>query len=816
MTKRPEDATILRAPSRTGAGSGEPAATPRVLKSRFVLDEKLGSGGMGTVYRAKDLRKVEARDRFPYVAIKVLNSDVREHPEAFIALEREASKSQQLSHPNIVSIFDFDKDGNLPFITMELLQGRELADLLHAYPNGLPEKLGWEVIQGLCAGLRHAHDKGVVHADFKPGNVFVTSQDVAKILDFGIARAVQARPEASGKSAHGKAPQKDDSVFDPARMAALTPVYASLEMIRGDNPEYRDDIYSLAVVIYMVLTGHHPYGRLSADEALAEGLTPERPKNLSRGRWQALKKALSFYRQGRPASVAELEQAFFGGANWPYRAVAAAGIVLAVFAGSFAVIEGSQIDEVKEEVRQTTLLDAQAARVSAALMEGAMTPDAMKALKIEVERLATLDDQNLYHPTLSEQYRERLALGLRSAPDWPATVALYELSRGEGATDAADRDLLRAAAGEVMHQQAQLGGLEGGVRAEHHAAVEALTALEVQISAVAPELTIRPMLESIGTGLGERALTMARNGSLASAHEVLALAEPLAAQAARLATLRALADAEADRTRAEQKRAYANAQMRDAEAALADGCLRLNLSGVPVEMVTSVRRYVDERISHCLHNIQRVDAAQARALQREALMAFGNLPGVAAVNLDPCRMEHGTCRDAASSTGVPELVVVNARFAVSQEITAAEYAAFCAAEGIECAQRESELPVTGLEPAEVERYISWLSELTGYSYRLPDDDEWRDLVDTAEPGTVNCGGGIFRSKRLQRTRSGDANGLGLHHTLGNAAELVGDGTGYVVVGGSVRDRGDCTVDRQVALDAAAGTPVGFRVLRELT
>ena len=272
MTKRPEDATILRAPSRTGAGSGEPAATPRVLKSRFVLDEKLGSGGMGTVYRAKDLRKVEARDRFPYVAIKVLNSDVREHPEAFIALEREASKSQQLSHPNIVSIFDFDKDGNLPFITMELLQGRELADLLHAYPNGLPEKLGWEVIQGLCAGLRHAHDKGVVHADFKPGNVFVTSQDVAKILDFGIARAVQARPEASGKSAHGKAPQKDDSVFDPARMAALTPVYASLEMIRGDNPEYRDDIYSLAVVIYMVLTGHHPYGRLSADEALAEAI----------------------------------------------------------------------------------------------------------------------------------------------------------------------------------------------------------------------------------------------------------------------------------------------------------------------------------------------------------------------------------------------------------------------------------------------------------------------------------------------------------------------------------------------------------------
>ena len=814
MTERAEDATILRAPSRTGAGSGEPAVTPRVLKSRFVLDEKLGSGGMGTVYRAKDLRKVEARDRFPYVAIKVLNSDVREHPEAFIALEREASKSQQLSHPNIVSIFDFDKDGNLPFITMELLQGRELADLLHAYPNGLPEKLGWEVIQGLCAGLRHAHEKGVVHADFKPGNVFVTSQDVAKILDFGIARAVQVRPEASGKP--GKAPQKDDSVFDPARMAALTPVYASLEMIRGDNPEYRDDIYSLAVVIYMVLTGHHPHGRLSADEALAEGLAPERPKNLSRTRWQALKKALSFYRQGRPASVAELEQAFFGGATWPYRAAAAAGLVLALFAGSFAVIEGSQIDDVKEEVRQTTLLDAQAARVSAALVEGAMTPEAMQALKIEVERLATLDDQNLYHPALAAQYKERLALGLRSAPDWPAAVALYELSRTYGATDSADRDLLRAAAGEVMHQQAQLGGLEGGVRAEHSAAVEALTALEVQISAVAPELSIQPMLESIGTGLGERALAMARNGALPTAHDVLALAEPLAPQAARLASLHAIAEAAADRARAEQKRARARAQMRDAEIALADGCLRLNLPGVPVDMVASVRRYVDERISHCLHNIQRVDAAQARALQREALTTFGNLPGVAAVNLDPCRMEKGTCRDVASATLVPELVVVNARFAVSQEISAAEYAAFCAAEGIECAQGDSELPVTGLAPREAERYVRWLSELTGYSYRLPHGDEWRDLVDAAVPGTVNCGGGLFRSKRLQRTVSGDANSLGLHHTLGNAAELVRDGAGYVVVGGSVKDRGDCTVDHQVALDAAVGTPVGFRVLRELT
>ena len=129
------DATVLRFdPSTTGGASGQ-ATAPRVLKQRFVLDEKLGSGGMGTVYRAKDLRKVEARDRHPYVAVKVLNDDFRAHPEAFIALQREAAKSQALSHRNIVSIFDFDKDGDVPFIIMELLEGRELADLLRAYPH---------------------------------------------------------------------------------------------------------------------------------------------------------------------------------------------------------------------------------------------------------------------------------------------------------------------------------------------------------------------------------------------------------------------------------------------------------------------------------------------------------------------------------------------------------------------------------------------------------------------------------------------------------------------------------------------------------
>ena len=166
-----DDITVLR--GNSGSGSGQAPATPRILKQRFILDEKLGSGGMGTVYRAKDLRKVEAQDRQPYVAIKVLNNDFRAHPDAFIALQREASKSQGIAHPNIVSIFDFDKDGDVPYMTMELLQGQELATLLKEYPNGLPDAMLWPLVEGMCAGLKRAHEGGITHSDFKPGNVFV-------------------------------------------------------------------------------------------------------------------------------------------------------------------------------------------------------------------------------------------------------------------------------------------------------------------------------------------------------------------------------------------------------------------------------------------------------------------------------------------------------------------------------------------------------------------------------------------------------------------------------------------------------------------
>jgi serine/threonine protein kinase len=299
---RLSDPTVPRSPSNGvgwGDASAEATALPRILKQRFVLEELLGSGGMGSVFRARDLRKVEAGDPHPYVAIKVLNNDFRSHPEAFVALQREAARSQALAHPNIVAIFDFDKDGDLPFIIMELLEGQELAALLRAYPTGLPDDAARVVIGSVCAALAHAHGRGLVHADLKPGNVFVGADRRVKLLDFGLARAVATERFVN-----------EAALFDPERLGALTPAYASPERLGGEPPSPADDLFALGVVVYLVLTGRHPFGRLRADEAAGQAIEPERPRGLGRRQWRVLRRCLDFRPEVRPGSALEVAREF--------------------------------------------------------------------------------------------------------------------------------------------------------------------------------------------------------------------------------------------------------------------------------------------------------------------------------------------------------------------------------------------------------------------------------------------------------------------------------------------------------------------------
>lgn len=265
------------------------------LNSRFVLEECLGIGGMGTVYKALDLRKLEASDRRPYVAIKVLNLQFRGNPKSLIALQREARKAQQLAHRNIVTVYDFDRDGQVVYLTMEYLSGQPLSRLLRN-PNfkGMPFSEVFPIFKGMANALAYAHERGFVHCDFKPANVFLTDTSEVKVIDFGISRVIQ-RPEE----------ETEATVFDPGSLGALTPAYASPEMLEHREPDPRDDIYALGCITYELLTGKHPFDRVPALQARSAGMKPQRPEHLGNKQWKALKAALAFEREARTPSVTQ-------------------------------------------------------------------------------------------------------------------------------------------------------------------------------------------------------------------------------------------------------------------------------------------------------------------------------------------------------------------------------------------------------------------------------------------------------------------------------------------------------------------------------
>lgn len=307
------------------------------LKERFVLEARVGTGGMGTVYKALDLRKQEAEDRNPYIAVKILNEDFRAHPESLRTLQRESKKAQSLAHPSIVTVYDFDRDGTSIYMTMEYLEGKPLDKITKSSGfKGLPLDQALEIIKDVGAALAFAHKQGIVHCDFKPGNIFITDTGPAKVIDFGIARAVKM----------GDDPHADATVFDAGSLGALTPAYASPEMLEDEEPDQRDDVYALACIAHELISGRHPFGRMPATEARDNGLVPKQPQELSRGQWKALVNGLAFDRNKRTADVetfvSELSAA--GGSGKTFGLVAAAAV--AVIAGGGLYYSLNQPDEV--------------------------------------------------------------------------------------------------------------------------------------------------------------------------------------------------------------------------------------------------------------------------------------------------------------------------------------------------------------------------------------------------------------------------------------------------------------------------------------
>ena len=287
--------TVVMSPAQRKAAFSDPdQLVGRTLKQRFVLERRIAEGGMGVVYKARDLRREEVQDKEPWVAIKLLNDEFRHDRYAFMALQREAKKAQKLAHPNIINVYDFDRDGQYMLMTMELLEGESLHAFIQRHKKS-PAK-PWEIfriVTGMGRALEHAHANHIVHADLKPANVFITREGVVKVLDFGIARAIRETvPEG-----------EELTVFSANMTAALTPTYASCEMLEGQEPRPCDDVYALACITYELLTGRHPYDRKPANQAEKLKLRPARPRGLSARQWRGLSQGLALRREERTPTV---------------------------------------------------------------------------------------------------------------------------------------------------------------------------------------------------------------------------------------------------------------------------------------------------------------------------------------------------------------------------------------------------------------------------------------------------------------------------------------------------------------------------------
>jgi serine/threonine-protein kinase len=265
-----------------------------VLADRYRIVVPLGKGGMGEVYRADDLRLGQA------VALKFLPPHLADHPDRLARLRQEVAAARRVSHRNVCRVYDLVEQPGLAFLTMEYIDGEDLAALLRKVDHLPEERAGATIACELCAALAAVHEQGLVHRDLKPANVMIDGRGKVRLTDFGLAAAAE---DLRG-----------------ADVRAGTPDYQAPEQLRGESVEVRSDLFALGLVLYELFTGERPFPadtRQALLKLYASPFSPVKPAvlvpELTKATEQAILRCLERDPKDRPRSANEVREELPGG-----------------------------------------------------------------------------------------------------------------------------------------------------------------------------------------------------------------------------------------------------------------------------------------------------------------------------------------------------------------------------------------------------------------------------------------------------------------------------------------------------------------------
>jgi eukaryotic-like serine/threonine-protein kinase len=380
----------------------------RILRDRYVIQERLGSDGRATVFKALDLYRSSLPDTQQYVALKAVDSSGDWSEQTIKELHRELYCGQMLSHRNIVNVFEIDRDADVIFFTMEFLDGELLIDLIERLrPAPMQRLQAWQLIRQLGAGLDHAHERGIVHGDLNPRKILITGDGELRILGFGAAQSI--------------------------------PAYASCELLEGRAADTRNDLYALACVCYELLGGVHPFAGRPATLARDFGVRAARPAGLTGRQWRTLQAGLSWHRAGRSLSVHAWTQKLTNGiaaklSKTPLQELKAASAArpplhsrAVAVCSALLLITGMGIAQLRttSALKTSDSVASQAAQVSVV----AQTPEATPTPEAAPQAAAPVTDAR---PAIAKEITVGMTQRKPSVQQAPLTISVdgYQVSSG--------------------------------------------------------------------------------------------------------------------------------------------------------------------------------------------------------------------------------------------------------------------------------------------------------------------------------------------------------------------------------------------------